>query len=118
MLSGLQVGNYRDEIPKQWTASQHMSFSLQKAQHSAIRFANGITSITEGDEIRTLQANKNYTGESKRGVKIGDSLQAVMSAYGRPTLSLPTTQGDSLVYMDQGVTFQFRDGKVVSWIVY
>jgi hypothetical protein len=35
-----------------------------------------------------------------------------------PTMDLTTTQGASLVYVNEGITFQMRNGKVVAWVIY
>ena len=69
-------------------------------------------------KIRVLLANSGYGGKTNHGVKIGDRQHDVIEAYGMPSMNLTTTQGNSLVYYDEGITFQFRNGKVVSWVIY
>jgi len=118
MLSGMQVGNYSDEVPKEWGAANKIQFPLKDAPQAALRYKNGVTTITEDGEIRLLLAGEGYGGETKNGVKIGDNEQSVKGAYGTPNMSLSTTQGSSLVYYQQGITFQLRNGKVVSWEIY
>jgi tetratricopeptide (TPR) repeat protein len=118
MLAGIQVGNYSDEVPNEWGQPNKTQFPFKDAQHSALSFDNGITTITEGEEIRVLLANTDYGGKTNYGVKIGDTQNAVIEAYGMPSMNLTTTQGNSLVYYDDGITFQLRNGKVVAWVIY
>ncbi|MCG6969690.1 MAG: tetratricopeptide repeat protein [Gammaproteobacteria bacterium] len=118
MLAGIQVGNYTDEVPNEWGRPSKTQFPLKNTRHTTLRFKNGITTITEGEEIRVLLAEAGYRGKTKNGVKIGDGQQKVIDAYGMPTMDLTTTQGSSLVYVNEGITFQLRDNKVVAWVVY
>ena len=118
MLNGLQVGNYSDEVPVQWRKASGRLLALQESRHATVEYANGITTVIEEDEIRALKAGKIYKGKTNRGIKIGDKRDSVLASYGFPALSLATTQGNSLVYLDQGITFQIIDEKVVSWIIY
>jgi tetratricopeptide (TPR) repeat protein len=118
MLAGIQVGNYTDEVPNEWGRPSQTQFPFKDAQHATLRFNNGITTITEGEEIRVLLADTGYGGKSKYGVKIGDDQNSVVRAYGIPSMNLTTTQGNSMVYYNAGITFQLRNGKVVSWVIY
>jgi tetratricopeptide (TPR) repeat protein len=118
MLAGIQVGNYTDEVPKDWGQPSKIQFPLQNTRNATLRFKNGITTVTEGEEIRVLLAESSYSGKTKYGVKIGDAQKAVIKAYGMPTMDLTTTQGASLVYVNEGITFQMRNGKVVAWVIY
>ena len=118
MLAGMQVGNYKDEVPKEWGQPTVAQFPLKDAPHATLHFKNGITTVTESDEIRVLVADSHYGGQTKKGVKIGDAQNKVVETYGTPTMNLATTQGSSLVYYKQGITFQLRNGKVVSWEIY
>ena len=118
MLSGMQVGNYSDEVPKEWGVAEIIQFPLKDAPQATMHYKNGVTTITEGGEIRLLLAGTGYDGETKNGVKIGDKEQTVKNVYGTPIMNLTTTQGNSLVYYQQGITFQLRNGKVVSWEIY
>lgn len=118
MLAGMQVGNYNDEVPKKWGKPAKIQFPLKGTSNATMHYKNGITTITEGDEITVLFAGSGYNGETMHGVKIGDRQDAVITAYGQPAMDLDTTQGHSLVYSKQGITFQLREGKVVSWLIY
>ena len=118
MLGGIQVGNYTDEVPDEWGQPSQTQYPFKDTQHATLRFNNGVTTVTEGEEIRVLLADTGYGGKTKNGVKIGDAQNTVIKAYGMPSMNLTTTQGNSMVYYDEGITFQLRDGKVVSWVVY
>jgi hypothetical protein len=105
-------------VPSEWGKPNKTQYPFKDAPHSTLRFNNGVTTITEGEEIRVLLANTGYGGKTNYGVKIGDQQSAVIEAYGMPSMNLTTTQGNSLVYSNDGITFQLRAGKVVSWVIY
>lgn len=117
-IFGLQVGNYRDEIPESWGPSTVKMFPLRENPHQVAQFNNGVTTIAEGDEIRLMVAEETYKGKSNLGLQIGSARSAVISTYGVPSLQIKTSQGTTLLYPEKGITFQLRDQQVVSWLVY
>lgn len=118
MLSGIQIGNYNDEIPPNWGRASLKVSSFKDVPFTTAYYDNGVTTISEGDEIRAILANKRFSGESNRGIKIGVSKQKLLSAYGVPSNKLKTTQGASWVYTRERITFQIRDDNVVSWVIF
>lgn len=117
-ILGIQVGNYSDEIPANWGISNKKIFPLLETPHQMLKFKNGVTAIAEGDEIRLLVAEKSYSGHSELGLKIGSTRSSIISAYGKPAMEFNTSQGDSLLFLEMGITFQMRDQRVVSWLIY
>jgi hypothetical protein len=63
-------------------------------------------------------ALQEYRGTSGKGIAIGSKTQDVLARYQVPSAVLPMTQGESWVYEAQGIAFQFRAGKVVSWLLF
>ena len=118
MLSGIQIGNYNDEVPSAWGAAALKVSSFKDVPFTTAYYKNGITTISEGDEIRAILANSHFSGESNRGIKIGVPEKKLLSAYGVPSNKLVTTQGTSWVYTRERITFQMRDGKVASWVIF
>ncbi len=117
-LMNLQVGNYSDEVPMVWGKPHSNSYPLRETPYISANYKNGITTVAEGDEIRMLVAGSLFKGRSGRGIAIGDKTYSIVKAYGRPPLSLNATLGKSLAYPDKGITFQVRNNKVVSWVIY
>jgi len=117
-LMDLQVGNYSDEVPGVWGKPHTNSYPLKETPFVSANYKNGVTTVAEGDEIRMLVAGSEYKGRSNRGITIGDKAHNIVKIYGQPSLSLSATHGKSLVYPDEGITFQVRNNKVVSWVIY
>jgi len=117
-LNDIQVGNYSDEVPVLWGKPHTNSYPLKETPYISANYKNGVTTVAEGDEIRMLVAGSLYKGRSRRGITIGDNTHHIVQAYGQPPLSLNATQGKSLVYPSDGITFQVRNNKVVSWVIY
>ncbi len=60
---------------------------------------------------------KNYTGETKLGIKLGDDYKKVVQAYGSPSRTIASRNGFFLMYDRQRIIFTVRKSKVVSWAV-
>ena len=117
-LVGIQVGNYLDEIPGSWGRPHSKTLTLGDSQYSLLDYPNGISVITESDEVRIVVATQRFAGNSQQGVNIGSKQKRVLSNYGVPELSLDSTQGRNLLYPRDGISFQFAGDKVVSWSIY
>jgi len=117
-LVGLEIGAYDDEVPAGWGAPDVQAFDLGGTAIRLARYANGLVSVSQGDEIRWLVATAAYTGTSRREVRIGQTRAEVEARYGAPAEVLASTVGYSLAYPAQGVTFALQDGRVSSWLLY
>ncbi|MFV2056277.1 MAG: tetratricopeptide repeat protein [Thiohalomonadales bacterium] len=115
-VNGVHIADFKNEIPRTWRNSA--LYELNNTKNSIIRFDNGIDTILESDAIRLIRVSKQYRGVSKRGIKIGDGAGPVKSAYGNPAMTIKTTAGDSWVYPSNGISFQIKDNKVISWLIY
>jgi hypothetical protein len=79
-------------------------------------YPNGVITLSQEQEILMIVVPEEYAGASAGGVAVGHSSQDVLSRYGQPARILHMTQGESWVY--KGITFQLRDGKVTSWLLF
>ncbi len=117
-LVGVQVGHYTDEIPAGWGKPRTKQLNVGDSRYSLLDYPNGVSVITEGDEVRIIVANKRFGGKSGQGVHIGSKRKGVLSYYGIPELSLRSTQGQNYLYPRDGISFQLAGDKVISWTLY
>jgi len=117
-IKDVQIGHYFDEVPKAWGKAKIKKYQLDKSVHTLAEYDNGITLVLDGDEVRIVVATPAYKGRSSQGVKIGSTVAAISTGYGQPGMTLQSTQGDSLVYPRDGITFQMQKNKVISWMIY
>jgi len=117
-IKGVQIGHYADEIPASWGKAKVKKYQLEKSVHTLAEYKNGISLVLDGDEIRIVVATPGYKGKSSQGVRIGSTAGIIASGYGHPGMKLQSTQGDSLVYPRDGITFQMERNKVISWMIY
>lgn len=117
-LVGVQVGNYLDEIPDNWGKPRAKQITIGDSDYSLLDYPNGVSVITERDEVRIIVANKRFAGKSGQGINIGSRRKGVLSNYGMPELRLRSTQGQNYLYPRDGISFQLAGDKVVSWSLY
>ncbi|MGD8572662.1 MAG: tetratricopeptide repeat protein [Gammaproteobacteria bacterium] len=117
-LVGVQVGHYLDEIPDNWGQPRTKQLTIGDNLYTLLDYPNGVSVITEGDEVRIIVANKRFVGKSGHGVHVGSKRKGVLSNYGMPELSLSSTQGQNYLYPRDGISFQLADDKVISWTLY
>ena len=118
-LSGLAVGDYTDAIPGDWGPPSRTR-SLIEGDNPLVMtaYGNGITIISRGDEIVRLVASSAFVGRTAKGIAPGAGQDDLLAKYGRPTGTCPSSGGDAWIYAGRGVSFVFRDGKIVSWILF
>jgi tetratricopeptide (TPR) repeat protein len=115
-VSGVHVADFKNEIPGTWR--NKTSYIIANTDNSILRFNNGVDAVLESDAIRLIQVSNKFVGVSKRGIKIGDGVGSLQMAYGNPAMHIETTFGNSWVYPANGISFQVKNSKVVSWLVY
>lgn len=70
-------------------------------------------------EIGIVVTPYGYTGESDRGISVGDDMASVYDAYGMPVSSVVGSLEDFYVYQETGIIFKAdKDGKVTGWALY
>ncbi len=118
-LSDLKVGAYQSEVPKAWGVGKMKSFHLDAEIETLVAYyPNHLVTVSEGREIRLIEALPGYHGSSARGIRIGSGREEVLTRYGSPTQILNATTGESLLYPALGITFNVNRGRVVSWLLY
>jgi len=65
--------------------------------------------------IRMILSQEGYSGRSKQGIAIGSEEADVRAQYGFPSRILSMPQWTSWIYEGEGIVFQLREAKVVSW---
>jgi tetratricopeptide (TPR) repeat protein len=117
-ILGLKIGDYDDEFPKDWKKLQTKDIPLEEEPYRLITYNNGVMTLSQKYEIKLIVTLEGFKGKTEKGIAVGSTKKDVFSAYGSPAKVLDMTQGASWAYHLQGIVFQFRDGKVVSWILF
>jgi tetratricopeptide (TPR) repeat protein len=66
-----------------------------------------------------LMTKANYEGETARGIELGDSLDDIQKAYGKPTRMLGGSQVNFIFYEKSGLVFLLdADNIVTQWMIY
>ena len=118
-VMGVSVAAFEDEIPRRWGQPRgRHRILLEEEPLTVTRYPQGITTFSQEDEIVMILALEEYRGKSAMGIAIGSSEQAVLDQYRTPSRMLDMTQGESWVYDAHGISFQIRNGKVVSWLLF
>jgi tetratricopeptide (TPR) repeat protein len=118
-LLGLQAGASKDKIPAAWReAGKVHLIHIEEEPFKEDMYPNGVMTLSQSDEILMIIAREGYSGKSVRGVCLGSSVKDVAELYGPPPVILNTAQGASWVYQSEKITFQIRDNKVVSWMLF
>ena len=115
---GLKIGAYDDEVPKEWGKPQAKGIDLGEKPFRLYTYNNKIMTVSQKDEIKLIVTLDGFKGKTEKGILVGSAQKDLLSSYGSPTKILDMTQGSSWVYDSQGIVFQLRDGKVVSWILF
>jgi hypothetical protein len=77
-----------------------------------------VMTLSQKNEIKLIVTLEGFKGKTEKGVAVGSAQRDLFSAYGSPARVLDMTRGANWVYDSQGIAFQLRDGKVVSWILF
>jgi tetratricopeptide (TPR) repeat protein len=119
-LASMEIGKSTAAIPATWgTPTRTTEIILGKEAFTVAVYANGVVALwNQGKEVRLLATQETFTGTSARGIATGSAATDILVAYGRPEQILHMTQGASWSYKQtHGITFQIRDGQVVSWLL-
>ncbi|WP_455202684.1 tetratricopeptide repeat protein [Kaarinaea lacus] len=117
-LLGVQVGHYIDEIPASLGKPRIKKFAIDGADYSLLEYPNGVSMVTESDEVRIIFVGENFKVKDVKSINIGSARNKVISNYGLPALHLDSTRGQNLLYPQDGISFQIAHDKVISWAVY
>jgi len=118
-LKGVAVATFEEEIPTSWGAPTSIRRLLLEEEPLTVRhYPEGIMSFAQDEEIVMLFAESRYRGKSSRGIAIGSTQAEVIDQYRSPSRILKMTQGETWVYDKMGISFQLRQGRVVSWLLF
>jgi len=118
-IMGLEAGDYEDDISETWGKPvKKRDFFLEEEPFKVAVYKNGVKTLSQEDEIKMILTPEGFKGKSARGISISSLEKDVLAEYGRPSKVLPMTQGATWVYASEGIAFQLRGGKVVSWLLF
>lgn len=115
---GLKIGDFDDEFPTNWKKLQAKDIPLEEKPYRLITYNNGLMTLSQKNEIKLIMTLEGFKGKTEKGVAVGSAQRDLFPAYGSPARVLDMTQGPNWAYDSQGIVFQLRDGKVVSWILF
>ncbi|MCB0628399.1 MAG: hypothetical protein R2824_30785 [Saprospiraceae bacterium] len=77
-------------------------------------------SLDFGKEFVSVQVvDRNFTGESMEGIRIGDTREQLLDAYGEPEQYVQLPYGEFLVFPQRQLFFRLgREAKVAGWGIY
>lgn len=117
-LMGIQVGHFEDEIPESWGEPQQFQFSLEQEPFKISLYSHRVFILSQEGEILLIGTLNRFPGISSKGISVGSPVSDLLAHYGPPAKILHMTRGDSWLYDTQGIAFQLRDRKVVSWLLF
>ena len=118
-ILGVEGRGWADEMPEAWGEPiGAREFPLRQAPFRLVRYANGATVVSQDDEIRIVVTPPGYEGKSAGGIGLGGTARELATGYGAPAQVQDLSQWESWIYVERGIAFQLRDGKVVSWLLF
>ncbi len=113
---GVEAGASPEGVPKNWGEPKVEDIALEGGQYRISSFPNQLKTVSENNEIELIVVQNGFAGRTVKDVGLGSLKEDVLSRYGAPSLTLDSSQGVTLVYSEPGVSFDFREGKLVSWV--
>lgn len=117
-IDSLLLDRYLGEllIDEQQSISDEVICASRQLPHSRIM----VNFIGNGHRYAVFHLTQaDYPGTTTQGIKIGDSGQAIMAAYGEPHSTLELAQGQLLIYTRQKLIFRLDgEGRLDAWIIY
>lgn len=108
-----------DDFPSHWQTRKRNTFELSGNAHYRLEtYAPGFTTLTRSGQVVMAMAHQGYRGQSVRGIRLGSPGQQVLASYGQPSRRLSILDGQTWGYDPQGIAFQLKDNRVVSWLIY
>jgi hypothetical protein len=118
-VKGVAVAAFEDEIPPTWGPPRSVRRLLLEEEPLTVRhYSQGIMTFAQDEEIVMIFAESRYRGKSSRGIAVGSDRAEVIDQYRTPSRILKMTRGETWVYDKIGISFQLRQGRVVSWLLF
>jgi tetratricopeptide (TPR) repeat protein len=119
-VHGLTIGTIEHHLPTSVGLPTRSMVTLDGKSFALATYPTGVMTLVRNGEILMLMARDAYQGSSAQGLKIGSHEADVLARYGPPSRRHELTQGQNWAYDDdaQRITFQLRNGRVVSWLVF
>jgi tetratricopeptide (TPR) repeat protein len=118
MVLGIEAGAPNEAVPENFGEPRVEDFTLEGKPYRISTFPNHIKTVSENREIQLICVQDGFAGKTSNDVALGAPLESVSSRYGTPDYTLNSSQAVTLVYDELGISFDFREGKLVSWVVF
>jgi tetratricopeptide (TPR) repeat protein len=115
---GIEAGASDEGVPKDWGEPKVEDIALEGAQYRISSFPNQLKTVSANNEIQLIVVQNGFAARTAKDVGMGSSKEDVLSRYGAPDLTLNSSRGVTIVYDELGISFDFREGKLVSWVVF
>jgi tetratricopeptide (TPR) repeat protein len=115
---GIEAGASDEGVPKNWGEPKVEDIGLEGNQYRIKSFPNQLKTVSENNEIQLIVVQNGFAGRTSKDVGMGSTKADVLSRYGAPDLTLNSSRGVTLVYDEPGTSFDFLEGKLVSWTVF
>jgi tetratricopeptide (TPR) repeat protein len=117
-ILGVKSGASDEELPRQWGEPKTDDVPIERYPYRICTFPNQLVAVSQRNQVELIVALDGFSGKTARDVAMGYSKEEVISRYGEPSTTMDSSQGVTLVYELPGVSFNFRDGKLVSWVLF
>jgi tetratricopeptide (TPR) repeat protein len=115
---GAEPGASDEVVPKNWGEPKLEVIALEGAQYRISSFPNRLKTVSANNDIQLIVVQNGFAGRTAKDVGMGSTKEDVLSRYGAPSLTLDSSRGVTLVYDEPGISFDFMEGKLVSWVVF
>lgn len=115
-LAGVTVGSLEEDVPAHWGVPTRSTVRLEETPFTVATYPAGVMTLARDGEVLMLMARTGYPGSSARGIALGSQARDVLRRYGPPSRRHELPRGRIWSYDTQRITFQLRDGRVVSWL--
>jgi hypothetical protein len=117
-ILGLKTRASDEMLPGQWGEPKTDEIALDGDPYLVRIFPNQMMTVSRYDQVGLIVTLNGFAGKTAGDVGMGCSKKDVLSRYGAPFSTLDSSQGVTLVYHHPHVAFNFREGRLVSWILF
>jgi tetratricopeptide (TPR) repeat protein len=115
---GLRPGASDEELPREWGEPKTDEVALDRYPYRIGSFPNRLMTVSRRNRVEFIVASSGFAGKTAREVGMGSTREEIISRYGEPSGTLDSSQGFTLVYDSPKVSFNFRGGRLVSWVLF
>lgn len=117
-VAGLAIGMTEKSVPPGWGNPRKTDMLVGEERFTMAFYPNKVMILWLAGTVFMLQVPEGFPGRSTREMTMGSTAQDVRMRYGLPDRVLDMVHEQSWGYDHHGIAFLFRDGRVVSWLLY